>query len=114
MLGTFIISGNLVTKFHQSKPALRGKGINMKNSLTIRGDLNQMFAQLRYLSEYGFKLKRSGVYGIINNEDIEKALRTLFLYSVDGWWHYEKEYIELGICTKEVFLKKLRLQIEGH
>ncbi len=77
------------------------------NSLTIRGDLYQMAEQTRALIHIGIRLKASNVYRIIHKDDVVRALGYIWLYRVEGWWHYDKEYVKYNICTSEDFKRRL-------
>lgn len=75
--------------------------------MLLDGDLNQMCVQKRFLSSKGYSVGQTDVYPTINENDIERAMNDIFNYSVEGWWHYKKQYEEFGICTEEEFMKKL-------
>lgn len=72
-------------------------------TFTLSGDLNQMSEQRRHLRDLGFQVEQSGVYPIIQEKDKRMALTALYNNRIPGWWHYCKEYFELGICAKEEF-----------
>lgn len=76
-------------------------------SLTIRGDLVQMGTQDLFLRQRGITLKHSNIYPIVEEVDVKKVLTMIWVNKVDGWWHYEEEYIEHGIITKEQFRERL-------
>ncbi len=80
----------------------------MKNELWIDGDLCQMMAQSKVLTNMGIKLRRSDIYRIVSGEDVKRALSIIWSQGVDGWWHYKKEFVENGICTAEQYIKRLQ------
>lgn len=76
-------------------------------NLTILGDLSQMATQDLFLRRNGIKLNRSNVYYIIQEVDVKLALTMIWENKIEGWWHYEEEYVEHGIITKEQFRERL-------
>ena len=74
-----------------------------KDELWLKGDLCQMGAQGSFLEKRGLSLRRSDVYQIVHPEDVEKALRAIWIEKIEGWWHYEESYIKYDICTAEEF-----------
>ena len=72
------------------------------------GDLCQMANQRRFLNERGISTAQNNVYPCLKNDDIEKAMRLIWEQRCDGWWHYEDQYVEYGICTKEQYLERLK------
>lgn len=75
--------------------------------MILNGDLTQMNKQANFLKDRGFLITYSNVYPIIKEEDVENALQLIWNNNVPGWHHYEKQYVMLGICTKNEFWKKL-------
>ena len=81
--------------------------------MTIRGDLNQIFEQKDKLGRcWGVQITGSHLTFIIHEQSVKLALRMLYDDTIEGWHHYEDEYIQHGICTKEEFLKKLKISVE--
>lgn len=76
-------------------------------AFSLTGDLCQMVSQKNFLLERGFTIGQSDVYPLIKEEDVKIALTAIWEYKVEGWWHYDKKYYELKICTKEQFDKAL-------
>jgi len=71
----------------------------------LRGDLEQMFTQESFLHGQGFKMGRSDVYpGFKTEEEFNKALALIWEHRIIGWWNYEREFLDAGICTEEEFL----------
>lgn len=81
---------------------------NDNYSFFLRGDLCQMATQRNFLSHRGFNLKQNDVYPCLKECDVERALKEIYLNKVEGWWHYDDEYVKYNICTKEEFLNKLK------
>jgi len=68
------------------------------------GDLNQLGAQRRLLSSYGFNIKMSNVYPTLETqEEFIKAISLLWTMKCEGWWHYREYYFENDICTPYEF-----------
>lgn len=75
---------------------------------TLDGDLSQMANQETFLRNAGFRVGRIDVYpGLYTEEDHKAALKMIWDNRVDGWWHYDKDYLKYGICTKEQFDTRL-------
>lgn len=75
---------------------------------TLTGDLCQMANQGNFLQKAGFRVGMIDVYpGLHTEDDFKAALKAIWDNGVDGWWHYEKQYIKYGICTKEDFAIRL-------
>jgi hypothetical protein len=75
---------------------------------TLEGNLCQMATQERYLRNRGFRVGRMDCYpGLYTEEDHQAALKAIWTNRVDGWWHYEDEYVHYGICTSEEFGARL-------
>ena len=74
----------------------------------LDGDLCQMSAQKDFLQEKGIETQQNNVYPCVRECDKEKALSLIWEFRCKGWWHDEKQFVELGICTKEKFWKVLR------
>lgn len=86
-------------------------GANKQNdgaTFTLEGDLSQMSNQERFLENHGFRIGRIDCYpGLYTEEDYKAALKAIWDNRVDGWWHYEEDYIKYGITTKELFGSRL-------
>jgi hypothetical protein len=79
----------------------------------IQGDLNQMGLQRKHLQTRCFiEVQQSDVRPVIKQEDVKRALTSIFNNKIEGWWHYIDKYIELEICTKEQFDEELKLSVE--
>lgn len=76
-------------------------------SIWLTGDLCQMHAQHKFLISHGIDVQFNNVYPYVRECDKEKTFQLIWKYKCDGWWHYDKEYAELGICTKEEFKETL-------
>lgn len=79
----------------------------------LSGDLSQMAEQKDFLRGQFFDVGQSNVYPVLKPEDKERALRLIYKHKVPGWWHYEDEYVELGIATKEEFRARLHNQVDS-
>lgn len=77
-------------------------------AFSLTGDLCQMVSQKNFLLEHGFIIGQSDVYPLIKEEDLKPSLTAIWEYKVEGWWHYCKKYVELGICTEEEFKEALK------
>ncbi len=73
----------------------------------LNGDLNQMSIQKRYLNQQGIDSQQTDVYPVIKEADVEKALKLFYENKVEGWWNYERDYVNRGICTQEQYNEKL-------
>lgn len=73
----------------------------------LDGDLNQMSIQRNFLLSRGFEVLQNNVYPSLSKEDLKRALTLIWQQNVAGWWHYQKKYEELEICTAEEFKNKL-------
>jgi hypothetical protein len=77
--------------------------------LLNQGDLKQLSAQRRHLEICGFEIESIDVFSAVSTEAEKiQAIRSFYNLSVDGWWNYQDELIQYGICTQEEFLQKLR------
>jgi len=47
-----------------------------------------------------------------SEEEFKKALKLIWGFRTDGWWHYEDQYIKYEICTKDEFWAALNKQVE--
>ena len=74
----------------------------------LDGDLCQMAIQKRFLSSRGVETQQNNVYPCLRQSDVPMALKMIWDNKVEGWWHYQEKYAELGICTKEEFLNRLK------
>jgi len=73
----------------------------------MSGDLSQMGTQRRVLNRHGVETIQSDVYPCIKQEDIPRAMKIIWDNRVEGWWHYESEYVAHSICSKEEFKTRL-------
>lgn len=78
----------------------------------LAGDLCQMSSQKSLLISRGFDVQQNNVYPVLKKSDKEDALRAIWDTKTEGWWHYEKEYVKLGICTSEEFKANLVITCE--
>ncbi len=85
---------------------------NKSHTFFIDGDLLQMSEQKRFLQSRGFNVQQNNVYPCLRQEDVERALKLIWENRVEGWWHYEEKYVELGICTKEEFWARLNNSVK--
>lgn len=67
------------------------------------GDLSQMSKQESHLHSIGVETTHSDVFPVIKGVDVKRALESIFKNRVEGWWHYQSKYEELGICSAEEF-----------
>ena len=75
----------------------------------LNGDLNQMGTQELELRRRGFKMGQWDVYpGFESETEYIRALSTIWIASIIGWWNYKEDLIKYKICTEEEYLKKLR------
>ena len=74
----------------------------------LNGDLSQMSIQKNFLSRRGFSIQQNDVYPCLKPEDTKEALKAIWENRIEGWWHYKDKYVELGICQKEDFDKRLQ------
>ena len=77
----------------------------------LDGDISQMSNQKSFLIEQGISVGQNNVYPVLEEKDVKKALILIWSNKVDGWWHYKKEYVELGICTDEEWSNALGRQV---
>ena len=76
---------------------------NKEYSFFLDGDLCQMSTQKKFLLSHGFDIKQNDVYPCLKPTDRKKALKLIWEQKCEGWWHYQKDYAELEICTEEEF-----------
>jgi hypothetical protein len=70
----------------------------------LLGDLAQLYGQKMFLLMRGFPVEQKGVYpGFASEDDFKRALTLIWETKFIGWWHYDREYVSYGICTKEEF-----------
>jgi len=75
------------------------------------GDLCQMGAQRRLLSDYGFNVIMSNIYPTVETEEeYKEALSLIWTIKCEGWWHYKEDYIKYKICTLYDFWTNLAIQ----
>ena len=83
--------------------AVSGKSDEDCNFL-LTGDLNQMGIQDKFLKDQGLVVKRWDVYpGFRTQKEYDEAITLIWQHKVEGWWHYQKRLVELGICTEKEF-----------
>jgi len=82
----------------------------VRHTFYLSGDLSQMSAQGRFLRGRGFSVEQNNVYPCVTPEDKQAALQAIWDARCDGWWHYQREYVELGICTAEEFKEALDIR----
>lgn len=46
-------------------------------------------------------------YPVVKTWDKKEALKLIWSNNVEGWWHYQDEYVKMEICTAELFKAKL-------
>ncbi len=90
--------------------ASAGSAAPSEYSFFLGGDLCQMGNQKNFLQAKDFDVQQRDVYPVLKEADKEKALRAIWESRCDGWWHYEEQYIKLGICTAEEFKETLDIQ----
>lgn len=78
----------------------------MSGKYLLKGDLNQMAIQKRFLIDHGFRLSQFDVYLAIEPEEVKKVLTLFWKYCVEGWWCYDTDLIKYKICTTEEYLKQ--------
>ena len=81
---------------------------NVDYTFYLTGDLCQMSAQKRFLIDRGISVQQNNVYPCVRECDKKKALQMIWDSKCEGYHHYDKEYVELGICTKDEFWEYLR------
>lgn len=77
-------------------------------TFSLSGDLCQMSNQKTFLLKHGFSVGQTNVYPVLKEADVKKALKLIWSFKTDGWWHYKDKYVELGICSAEDYLKALK------
>ena len=66
------------------------------------GDLRQMGVWDNFLRIKGFDVGHQDVYPALRTaEERKRALQLFWEERIDGWWHFNKDYRELGIATEE-------------
>lgn len=80
---------------------------NEEYKFYLTGDLLQMVTQEEFLSARGFDIRQNDVYPCLKEKDKKAALQLIWDNKVDGWWHYDNAYADLGICTLKEFGKAL-------
>ncbi len=80
---------------------------NENYSIYLSGDLCQMSAQADFLRSHGVDVEFNNVYPCVKECDKKEVFQLIWHHKCDGWWHYDKQYAELGICTKEKFKETL-------
>lgn len=85
---------------------------NEDYTFSLEGDLCQMSAQADFLRRRGFDIKQNNVYPCIKEKDKKKALTLIWDQRCEGWHHYEKQYVEFGICTSEEFRHRLGVVVK--
>ena len=85
---------------------------NEEYSVYLKGDLCQMDAQHKFLTRWGISVKFNNVYPCVRECDKEKTFKLLWEKRCDGWWHYDAQYVALGICTPDEFSAALTRQCE--
>lgn len=68
---------------------------NEKYSFYLDGDLCQMSAQRSFLNNHGISTMQNNVYPCVRESDVKNALTLIWDNRVEGWWHYEKNYVSL-------------------
>lgn len=81
---------------------------NQEYSFYLEGDLSQMSTQKNFLQKEGFSTKQNNVYPCLQQKDVKPALELIWKHRVEGWWHYKKKYVELGICEAADFDQRLQ------
>jgi len=75
--------------------------------MLLNGDLGQMCRQKSALRMAGFIVGQTDIYPTVEESDVERALLFIYINKIDGWWNYESDFINHGICTKEQFWTKM-------
>jgi len=83
-------------------------------SIYLTGDLCQMAAQSTFLKLHGIDVQFNNVYPCVQECDKQETFQLIWKYRCNGWWHYDEQYAELGICTKEEFKEILNQWCEDH
>jgi hypothetical protein len=76
----------------------------------VSGDLNQMSKQKSFLINRGIDVGQRDVHPVLKDCDVLQALTLIYANKIEGWWHYQEQYIKYNICTKEEFHNALELQ----
>jgi len=92
--------------------ALNSSEADKEHNFSMRGDLSQMSAQATFLERNKVSVQYSNVYPMIRSCDVKHALQLIWNSKCEGYHHYDKEYMELGICTKEEFDEYLTKSVE--
>lgn len=74
----------------------------------LNGDLCQMSAQKKHLSNNGFSVGQVDVYPTLKQEDVGDALNEIWQFKIDGWWNYKTAFIDHNICTEKEFKEALK------
>jgi hypothetical protein len=76
----------------------------------VSGDLNQMSIQKSFLINHAIDVGQRDVHPVLKECDVLQALTLIYTNKVEGWWHYQEQYIKYSICTKEEFHNALERQ----
>lgn len=84
-----------------------------EHTVFLTGDLCQMASQGNFLRSHGIDVQYNDVYPCVMPCDRERTFKLIWEYGCDGWWHYLDIFVELGLCTKEKFMDRLKKQVES-
>lgn len=83
--------------------AATNKETNPEYDFFLQGDLGRLAEQKSQLIIWGFDVQQNDCYPCLKKSDAKRALELILNFRISGWWQYENNYIELGICTKKEF-----------
>ncbi len=78
-----------------------------EHTVYLDGDLSQMAAQATFLKNHGIDVQFNNVYPCVKESEKEEPFQLIWKLRCNGWWNYEDQYAELGICTNEEFKQTL-------
>ena len=85
-----------------------------EHTVYMQGDLYQMASQVTFLKNHGLDVKFNNVYPCVKESEKEEAFQLIWKYKCNGWWNYEAQFVELGICTKKEFKEILSKWCDDH
>jgi hypothetical protein len=85
-----------------------GKRSDSGFSFTLSGDLAGMGAQKEFLLSQGFEVGQLDCYPALRTEgDFTRAIKAIFEKRIEGWWNYERDLVDRGVCTRDEYLTAL-------
>jgi hypothetical protein len=77
----------------------------------LKGDLHSLSQQAGVLEDADIAVRILEKGPAIDDADVPKALRVLWVAPIPGWENYKDELIQHGICTAEEFERGLEVQV---